>query len=64
MVIVLCVCMLSLQDLQLAMESAGSTKALTPMGGMATQLYQLLCEQGHAEKDFTVMFQFLQKKST
>ncbi len=43
------------------MEAAGNLKALTPMGSTATQLYQLLCEQGHADKDFSYIFKFLEK---
>lgn len=43
------------------MEAAGDTKSTTPMGAMATQLYQLLCEQGHADKDFSYIFKFIEK---
>ena len=57
-----CVCRLCLQDLALAMDAASSSKSLTPLGSQATQLYRLLCEQGYADKDFTVMFKFLEKK--
>ena len=57
-------CTCHVQDLQLAMEAAGGCKALTPMGSAATQLYQLLCEQGHADKDFSYVFKFLEKAKT
>lgn len=52
---------LNTQDLQLALEAAGKTKSPVPMGAMATQLYQLLCEQGHEDKDFSYIFKFLEK---
>ena len=43
------------------MEAAGQLKALTPMGSAATQFYQLLCEQGYGDKDFSYVFKFLEK---
>ena len=43
------------------MEAAGSTKSVTPMGTLAAQLYQLICEQGHADKDFSYVFKFIEK---
>lgn len=49
------------QDLQLAMEAAGNSKSPVPIGAMATQLFQLVCEQGHADKDFSYIFKFLEK---
>ena len=43
------------------MEAAGETKSPTPIGAMATQLYQLLCEQGYEDKDFSYIFKFIEK---
>jgi 3-hydroxyisobutyrate dehydrogenase-like beta-hydroxyacid dehydrogenase len=45
----------------LAMEAANSIKARLPLGAEAHQLYGLLCEQGYADKDFSVVFEFLTK---
>jgi len=50
------------QDLSLAMDAAVGSQSMTPLGSQATQLYRLLCDQGYADKDFTVMYKFLEKK--
>jgi 3-hydroxyisobutyrate dehydrogenase len=43
------------------MQAAGDTKSPTPLGSMATQLYQLLCEQGFEDKDFSYIFKLIEK---
>jgi 3-hydroxyisobutyrate dehydrogenase len=54
-------CALIEKDLMLAMEAANSIKARLPLGAEAHQLYGLLCEQGYGDKDFSVVFEFLNK---
>ncbi len=49
------------QDLSIAMELSGHTKSLTPIGSLAAQLFRLMCEQGHSDKDFSYIFQLLSK---
>ena len=56
-----CIYVTPLQDLGLAMAAANSCKSLTPLGSLSRQLYQLMVEQGHAEKDFSYIFKFLEK---
>jgi len=51
------------KDLVLALDTASSTKTPTPMGSLARQIYQLMCENGYAGKDFSSVFKFIEKKS-
>lgn len=50
------------KDLTLAMDASKSVKARLPLGASAHQLYGLLCQHGYAEKDFSSVFEFLNKK--
>jgi 3-hydroxyisobutyrate dehydrogenase len=51
---------LLLQDLGLAQNAATTTQSPTPMGSLAHQLYRTLCVNGYSDKDFAVVFKFLQ----
>lgn len=46
---------LMLKDLTLAMQAAGRAGADTPLGAKAHALYDALCAQGHAGRDFSYM---------
>jgi 3-hydroxyisobutyrate dehydrogenase-like beta-hydroxyacid dehydrogenase len=50
------------KDLTLALDAAKSVKARLPLGSTAHQLYGLLIEHGYAEKDFSVVFEYLYPK--
>jgi 3-hydroxyisobutyrate dehydrogenase len=50
---------LMLKDLGLAQDAAGSNGAATPLGAMATQIYQEMTNQGFGEKDFASAYQYL-----
>jgi 3-hydroxyisobutyrate dehydrogenase len=51
------------KDLGLAQSAATATKSPTPLGSLAHQLYRLLCAQdGLAQKDFSVVYQFLRRQ--
>lgn len=50
---------LMLKDLSLAQGAATRTEAPTPLGGLALQLYRMLCSQGHGGKDFGYIFQLI-----
>ncbi|OQR77848.1 3-hydroxyisobutyrate dehydrogenase [Tropilaelaps mercedesae] len=52
---------LMLKDLSLAQDAATQTQAPTPLGGLALQLYRIICAQGHGRKDFGYVFKFLSK---
>ena len=43
------------------MDAANSCKSLTPLGALSRQFYQLMVEHGHADKDFSYVFKFLEK---
>ena len=47
------------KDLTLALDAAKAVKARLPLGSSAHQLYGILCEHGYAEKDFSVVYKFL-----
>ena len=47
------------KDLTLALDAAKVVKARLPLGSSAHQLYGLLCEHGYAEKDFSVVYKYL-----
>lgn len=42
-----------LKDLRLAMQAANSVDAAIPLGGMATELYELFVKHGYGEMDFS-----------
>ena len=44
---------LMLKDLGLAQQAAQSAQAVTPLGSLARQLYQLHTQQGHGQQDFS-----------
>jgi len=50
------------KDLGLAQDAATRTKAATPLGSVAHQMYRVMCNAGYAEKDFSSAFQFLREK--
>lgn len=54
---------LMLKDLKLAQEAAQGSGAVTPMGAEAAQLYALFAAQGHGEKDFSGIINFLRGDS-
>jgi 3-hydroxyisobutyrate dehydrogenase len=49
-----------LKDLQLALAAAQSHRSATPLGAVASQLYQLLRNQGRGKKDFSVIVKMLE----
>jgi 3-hydroxyisobutyrate dehydrogenase len=51
------------KDLGLAVGAATQIKAPLPLGGQALQIYNLLSANGGGGKDFSSVFEFLQKKS-
>lgn len=53
--------MLMSKDLGLAMDAANNGKVSLPLGSNAHQLYSILCSHGYAEKDFSAVFEFLDK---
>ena len=48
-----------LKDLRLAMEAREGTDANTPMGGLATKLYEVLERRGHSDRDFSVIMKLM-----
>jgi len=48
-----------LKDLKLSQDAASTTAASTPLGAEATALYNLYCNQGNAEVDFSGIINFL-----
>jgi len=50
------------KDLTLAMDASKSVKARLPLGASAHQLYGLLCQHGFGGKDFSSVYEFLNKK--
>lgn len=52
---------LMLKDLSLAQGAATRTQAPTPLGGLALQLYRMVCAQGHGGKDFGYVYQMISK---
>ena len=48
-----------LKDLALAQQAANATGATTPMGAEAAALFRLYAGQGHAQKDFSGIFNFI-----
>ena len=52
---------LMLKDLTLAMQAAGNVRADTPLGRDAHALYDALCGDGHAGRDFSFMMERIRK---
>eukprot|EP01112_Ceratiomyxa_fruticulosa_P004261 TRINITY_DN1472_c0_g1_i1.p1 TRINITY_DN1472_c0_g1~~TRINITY_DN1472_c0_g1_i1.p1 ORF type:complete len:340 (+),score=68.81 TRINITY_DN1472_c0_g1_i1:84-1103(+) len=50
------------KDLGLAVDSARTSGESLPLGSAAHQLYNLMVSQGYGTKDFSVFYEFLQKK--
>ena len=48
---------LMLKDLTLAMQAARMASAETPLGAHAHALYETLCAEGYAQRDFSVMME-------
>ena len=48
-----------LKDLRLARDAAEMTDAATPLGAIATELYELYVNQGFGEKDFSGIIKFI-----
>ena len=53
---------LMLKDLGLAASAASSVKAPVPLGALAQQVYTAMCQQGYSTKDFSSIFEYLNKK--
>ncbi|KAK7495698.1 hypothetical protein BaRGS_00013145 [Batillaria attramentaria] len=51
------------KDLGLAQNAATATKAPTPLGSLAHQIYRIMTNSGYAGKDFSSAFQFLQEQA-
>eukprot|EP00904_Undaria_pinnatifida_P008233 jgi/Undpi1/453/HiC_scaffold_1.g00449.m1 len=47
------------KDLHLALQAANESSQSLPMGALAHQLYSLLCNQGSASKDFSVIYELI-----
>ncbi|XP_074051651.1 3-hydroxyisobutyrate dehydrogenase, mitochondrial isoform X2 [Macrotis lagotis] len=54
--------MLMAKDLGLAQDSATNTKSPVFLGGLAHQIYRMMCAKGYARKDFSSVFQFLREE--
>lgn len=52
-----------LKDLRLAQHAAESADAPIPLGGMATELYELFVNQGHGDMDFSGIINMLGSKA-
>ncbi|ADZ70338.1 3-hydroxyisobutyrate dehydrogenase [Polymorphum gilvum] len=52
-----------LKDLKLAQEAAQSSGASTPLGAQASTLYNLFCNAGNADVDFSGIVRFLRGQS-
>lgn len=51
------------KDLNLAQSIAVASQSPTPMGALASQVYRLLQNNGHAGKDFSYVYKFLQEQN-
>jgi 3-hydroxyisobutyrate dehydrogenase len=50
---------LMLKDLRIAMETAQSAGAVTPLGGLATQIFAMMAAAGHGAEDFSAVIRYL-----
>ncbi len=48
------------KDLRLAQSAARTTSAITPLGALSLQMYELMCQNGYDEKDFSSVFKFIE----
>ena len=48
-----------LKDLRLSQNAANSVDVTTPLGAMATELYQQLIEQGLGDADFSAIIKLI-----
>ncbi len=44
------------------MDAAASSHSTTMLGAIAAQLYRMMSQQGYAHKDFSSVFEFIQKQ--
>ena len=51
-----------LKDLRLAQQAAGASAAATPLGSVATNLYQLFVDEGMGGLDFSGIYRFIRKR--
>eukprot|EP00039_Didymoeca_costata_P001357 m.51810 g.51810 ORF g.51810 m.51810 type:complete len:342 (+) comp10754_c0_seq2:84-1109(+) len=51
---------ISTKDLGLARDAALASGALTPLGSLTQDMYAELVEEGYGEKDFSVMYKYLE----
>jgi len=51
------------KDLGLAINAAIKNKTSLPLGGQALQFYNLVSSQGNGHRDFSVVYEFLAKKT-
>lgn len=52
------------KDVSLAINAAHGVKAPIPLGATALQVYNLISSQGYGGKDFSSVFEFLNKGTT
>ena len=50
------------KDLNLAQSAARMTSSVTPLGALALQIYNLMCEHGYEGKDFSSVYKFIERK--
>ena len=53
-----------LKDLRLAQQAAGATAAVTPLGAVAANLYQMLVDSGDGQLDFSGIMRFLRRQGS
>ena len=51
------------KDLRLAQSAAQSTSTITPLGALALQMYELMCQNGYGGKDFSSVYKFIERNS-
>ncbi|KER30694.1 hypothetical protein T265_02932 [Opisthorchis viverrini] len=49
------------KDLGLAQSASTATQCPTPLGSLAHQIYQNMCQYGFADQDFSVVYRYLSK---
>ena len=54
---------LMLKDLGLSQQAALSAQAVTPLGSLVRQLFQLHQQQGHGQEDFSSILRLFQQSS-
>jgi len=48
-----------LKDMRLSQQAAASASAATPLAGASAAFYQMLVASGHAERDFSIVYQLI-----